>query len=431
LHEQATTLRDRVFLNLFDHFEQAYEGRLADEGKIDFEEMLLRANEHLERKAVTSDLRYILVDEFQDVSHLRMIFLELLRSHTPEARLFLVGDDWQSIYRFAGSDLNLFIDAESRLGSTARTDLDRTFRLESDILDVSTRFVTRNPSQLKKTLQARVTSGVPGVSVRYFEWGELGAALKNTLEDIAYRSQGDVSVLVLARYTHVLEDAVLDADWAPTDGATVKLHYSTVHRAKGLEADHVVVLSVESGTYGFPSEIHDDRVLRLVTHGEDDFENAEERRLFYVALTRTRGRAYVLAPANHPSGFVQELLGEDYSEAVEVFGEKSERFRCPLCHGMTIRQKSGKFGTFWSCIHHPRCKGRLRECDACHEGVLEPRMNEGRIVEFRCTGCEACVLVCPSCRTGALPRRMGSRGEFLACSNWRQDGSGCGYTRDA
>ena len=431
LREKATSRRDEVFLDVFRHFEERYEERLGTEGKIDFDEMLLRANTHLRSKRVSTGFRYILVDEFQDISRSRVEFLKLLRSQRPGSHLFLVGDDWQSIYRFAGSDLDLFVNAPSRLGPTVRTDLDWTFRLESDLLDVSSRFVTRNPSQLRKELHARTESGEdPGISIRYFEKDQLQTALAQVLDDIAVRTEGPTTVLLLARYNHVFDDVELN-DSALTDSGRIGLRRSTVHAAKGLEADHVVILNVGAGTYGFPSEIADDRVLRLVTQGSDDFPNAEERRLFYVALTRTKGRAYILVPANKPSGFVQELLREEYADAIEVFGEKSERYRCPLCHGMTIRQKSGAHGTFWACIHYARCDGKLRECAVCKDGVIEPAIEDGKIPRFVCTGCEVVVAACPRCRTGALLSKSGAHGVFFGCSNWRRDGSGCGHTENA
>jgi DNA helicase-4 len=354
-----------------------------------------------------------------------------MRERTQGSRLFLVGDDWQSIYRFAGSDLDLFVSAPDRLGPTIRTDLDQTFRLESDVLSVSSRFVMRNPGQLRKELRARAASGsLAGVSIRFYDPDELLQCFASALEDIAFRTEGAVSVLVLARYLHVFKDLDLK-DPSLTHSGRIELLPSTVHRAKGLEADHVVVLDLRAGTHGFPSEIADDRVLRIVTHGEDDFRNAEERRLFYVALTRTRGRVYLLAGSDRPSGFVQELLADEYSDAIEVFGAKSERHRCPLCQGMTIRQKAGREGTFWACLHYPRCEGNLTICDACGEGAIEPEVTENRVVRFRCSRCPATAEVCPACGTGALLARRGPFGSFWGCSNWRRDESGCVFTKKA
>lgn len=422
---RAKSKRDRWFLELFWPFLDAYEAYLEDEGKIDFDAMLIEAARALEGKADTSSYRYIIVDEYQDTSRARYELIRRLRGRPADCQLFLVGDDWQSIYRFAGADVTYFTQVERHFGKVVRTDLGRTFRLTSDVAELSTRFITKNPNQLAKRIEPHASRAQPpGVSIRLHRSGGAWKALEAVLDEIARDAAEDPTVLVLARYNFTLDEF---ARKFGVDGAQ-SIQALTVHRAKGLEADYVVVIDLRCGTHGFPSEVEDDPVLRLLLGEEQHFPNAEERRLFYVALTRARSRVYLLGDANESSPFVQELLDEEYAGWVELFGDESRRYRCPRCLGRTIQRREGPFGAFWGCMHYPACRGRLPECRKCGVGVLQPIGPIGRPNGYRCTSCDDEARACPDCRVGALIEREGPHGAFLGCSEWRSDGRGCDYT---
>ena len=160
---------------------------------------------------------------------------------------------------------------------------------------------------------------------------------------------------------------------------------------------------------------------------EDEHPNAEERRLFYVALTRTRGRVYLLADSEKPSPFIQELLEDDFAEWVELFGEESRRYTCPRCYGKTIRRKEGRWGSFWGCINYSACRGRLHICPDCEVGVLRVGSSPPKIKNFICSQCQHVYPTCPKCQKGALITKEGRRGRFRGCSEWRRVG-GCDYT---
>jgi DNA helicase-4 len=249
--------------------------------------------------------------------------------------------------------------------------------------------------------------------------------MKSVLDEIAAEAAEDATVLVLGRYNFTLDEPTrLGAD------GTRPLQALTVHRAKGLEADYVIVVDLRSGTLGFPSEIEDDPVLRLLLGGEQHFPNAEERRLFYVALTRARSRLYLLGDAIETSPFVQELLGNEYSGWVDLFGDHAERYRCPRCRGRTIQLRDGPHGAFWACVHYPACRGRLPTCRKCGAGVLQPVQPDGEPNRYHCTRCDETAATCPDCGFGALIEREGPHGPFLGCSEWRPDGRGCGHTEE-
>lgn len=89
--------------------------------------------------------------------------------------------------------------------------------------------------------------------------------------------------------------------------ANIEVRFLTVHKAKGSEADYVVLLNAEDGTYGFPNQIADDPLVQLVLAKPERYPFAEERRLFYVAMTRTRNRTYILEPKQKVSSFILDL----------------------------------------------------------------------------------------------------------------------------
>ena len=209
----------------------------------------------------------------------------------------------------------------------------------------------------------------------------------------------------------------------------IEIEFVTAHASKGREADFVIVVGLEAGEYGFPAAITDDPVMNMVLSDQDPFLHAEERRLFYVAMTRAKRRAYLIASQTSPSAFVEhDMLGADLTKYVEVLGETSERHRCPRCDGKTILRKQGANGTFWGCANWPLCEGKLERCPHCRDGgLIEPQSGSSRRT-FRCTDCPCETAVCPQCGIGAVVERTGRNGPFLACSLW-QGGDGCTYTR--
>jgi len=420
--------RERLFLSLYQPVILAYEAELKSRGEIDFDDMMGGAVALLPT-VKTHRFKYVLVDEFQDSSRARMELIKQLRSVSPGARLFLVGDDWQPVYRFAGADLGLFTQVEKHLGTTARVMLGDTFRLLPDVADVSSRFVIQNPSQIQKVVNAaKLRLPEHGIVLHGYEGDKWLAALRDTMDSIEARSRPGTRILLLSRYRRPLEDRGLKqlTETYRDKGLTVET--ATMHRSKGLEADHVVVIGMSSSAPGFPSATEDDPVLQLVSAAPDPFLYGEERRLMYVALTRSRGRVYLLYPEKQPSTFVEELLQRDGAN-VEKIGKTSNRLLCPRCKGRTVSRREGEGYAFWSCMHWPQCDGRLDECPSCDEGAMvsvDTRVSE-------CSACKSQLERCPKCAKGNLFLRKTKIGQsnFWGCSEWRADGSGCNYTRNA
>ena len=384
--------------------------------------MIVAARERVEEKSYLSPYRFILVDEFQDISAGRARFLKALAGQRG-AELFLVGDDWQSIYRFAGSDPQIMIDCEIHFGATARTALDRSYRLNSSVLSVSTAFVTQNPDQIKKSMRPAKAVPGPRVSISY---AEDEAALPGLLRAIREEWTGErrPTVQILGRYRRLRPAALarIRSEFRDLD-----LDFMTVHAAKGLEADYIVVPGLSDETYGFPAQIADDPILDLVLPANERFEHAEERRLFYVALTRAREHVYLIADRERPSVFAKELTegkAGNPRSAVSVIGSPPPEPDCPGCHaGFVRRQTSGRTGDrFFGCSNFPNCEWTSPACDTCGDGYIDATR------DCSSEGCDASWGACPQCDDGVLLRREGRRGPFFGCSRWRAIPP-CGYTR--
>lgn len=424
ISRRAATLRDRArataFLSVFRLVFERYQETLSRSGGIDFHDMINRATDLVEAGRYRSPFGYILVDEFQDISPARARLLKALLKQSPTAQLFAVGDDWQAIFRFGGSDISLMREFEEHFGDSRRMDLETTFRCSDRVAAVATDFVLRNPAQIRKTVRSVHPASEPSVHVG-LPGEENLSMLREALDSIARDAaehEGKSDVLLLGRYRHLRPPNVAGlAERYPG----LRFSCMTVHRSKGLEADYVVVLGLCSGKYGFPAEIADDPLLDLVLAVPEGHPNAEERRLLYVAITRARRQVFLLADGGPPSSFAWELMDGDYD--VSVFGRPPEGdVACPRCvqGRLERRENSRNESIFFGCSNWPYCEYRQRPCQICGTGLLVRA--KGTV---RCRDCGGSMEGCPVC-DGWLETRMGRYGRFLGCSNW----PACDYTRN-
>ena len=402
-----------MFLDVFEVVQAEYE--LAFGNEYDFDDLINRAAAHVRAGDWDVPYQYILVDEFQDISRGRMKLLAALRR--PGLAYFLVGDDWQSIYRFAGSDVWLLRRCEEWLGHVRERTLSQTFRFGPGILQPSSAFVQQNPAQTRRTLRPADQPHDRGVTVIWAANSRDG--MSRALSDLD--SDGvdrDSSVLALTRYR---SRSQFESD------RRRQLEFSTVHASKGREADYVLVLDLIDDRRGFPSQMEDDPLLDLVAPPDEPFGFAEERRLFYVALTRARRAVYLIADPVHPSRFVTELLARD-PRAIRVIGRPDavaavDSPSCPQCRGgRLVRSQSGRS---LRCTHHPQCDHQAPACPCGGYLII------GRNGRARCTAdhCTRRPRGCPGCGFGILVERDGVYGPFWGCSRFTADHP-CGYTQN-
>ncbi|WP_340116169.1 UvrD-helicase domain-containing protein [Pelagibius sp. 7325] len=419
----AEARRNGAFLDIFEPVLSEYQRRLGD--RIDFEDMIARATDHVEAGRYGSPYRHLLVDEFQDISEGRAKLLRALKAQHEDARIFAVGDDWQSIYRFSGADIHLMRDFGVEFGGAfvgvtgvhRSVDLGRTFRSVDRIALPARRFVLKNPSQIEKqVIPAGATDGA-AIKVAYYGRGQEEGALRAALESIregasGRHDQAAQSVLLLGRYRHVCPNSLsqLEADYPD-----LSIRFMTVHASKGLEADHVVILRVETDRFGFPSEIVDDPLLDIVLPDPEAFGHAEERRLFYVALTRARRSVTVLAARDKQSDFVRELVEEKEYGIALLGGEAVTERRCGICGGRMLPKKGNNGRIRFYCEHGTLCGASLPACGICN-GEIPVRL--GGDGEAMACGCGARFPACPSCSEGWLVERKGRYGAFLGCTRY-------------
>ena len=416
----ADRRRAEAFVTVFGAIFERYQESLARLRQIDFHDMISKATEHVESGRYLSPFGYILVDEFQDISPGRARLLKALLDRSPTAQLFAVGDDWQAIYRFAGSDIAIMREFRERFGASERINLATTFRCADRITAVATKFVLRNPAQIRKDVSS--TRRADGTSVHVGLAGEecrdpLAEAMKAIAAD-AEKNDGTPTVLLLGRYRHTRPENMAKL---AREHPGLDLSYKTVHRSKGLEADYVVVLDLCSGKYGFPAEIADDPLLNIVLAAPEGHPNAEERRLLYVAITRARRGVYLLADGGPPSPFITELVNDGYD--VTAFGQLPESdVACPTCvDGRLVRRNNEQDrSVFYGCSHYPYCEHTQPACPHCRTG-LPVKADD----TFCCRDCGQTVEECPAC-DGWLRTRKGKYGPFLGCSSYPT----CDYTRN-
>ena len=408
--------RGRAFLAVFAPVFEEYQKRLA--GRIDFEDMILRAAHYVETGKYLSPFRHILVDEFQDISQSRAKLVKALKSQHPDVRMFAVGDDWQSIFRFAGSDIHLMrkfgaefggsFDGEAGVHRTV--DLGRTFRSVDQIAFAARTFVLRNPAQIQKQIVPAGIATEPAIRIVRTAKFEGEKALSNVLAALSAKldpAGKPDSVLLLGRYRY------LEPDLQDLRRRFPRLMFSfkTIHGSKGLEADHVVLLNADSGRVGFPSEIVDDPLLGLVSPEEEAFQNAEERRVMYVAMTRARRTLTIIASNARPSSFVTEILKDPAYGIVQPPGPDAEDRACGECGGRLLSVQGQDGRTWYRCEHSEHCGNFLPACSEC--GTALPLRVKG-VPQAKCS-CGNVQPGCPECADGWLVERTGPHSTFLGC----------------
>jgi DNA helicase-4 len=444
---EAARLRIRLFQKLYEPVRRLIEERNRKEYEIDFSDMINGAREHLETGRFRSGWRHILVDEFQDTSRGTGLLMKALLANRSDARFFAVGDDWQSIYRFAGADISHMTEFDKHFGKGSRTVLSRTFRFGKSLIDLSGKFVQRNPSQLRKQLIGHtspqrevatftfcnnpVADGGPDDADAYRVPGLAAVDLEvvnSIVERIASEREEPQSVLVLGRNENDLpsdEQIVRFKAASPL----VSVNAMTVHKSKGLEADHVVLLGLTSNPYGFPNRVEEDPIIAAVLPDQEEFPDAEERRLFYVALTRARRSVNAVLDSFSISPFVEELMNDpELSSHVKVEGS-FKGAPCPRCDSPMIIKCNSTDGTrFAACSAYPSCNYTGAICPVCYTGIIVQRRGK-----WICTGCSTPGESCPRCGTGLVvvqPNRK-TGVFFRGCSNYKSEGpSKCSWSED-
>ena len=411
-----------VMLELVDPIMKTYQEELDASEEIDFEDMIGKALDYVETGRFKSTWKYIMVDEFQDISDSRARLVQALQRSSKKCSIFCVGDDWQAIYRFQASDISFTTGFDAFFGATKSTTLGKTFRFNNSICDVSSKFVKRNPNQTQKVISTLKKVEKPAVSIlrqsKYIPVGE-PTAVTRILEKISEKTD-DASVLILSRFTHNLPE---DARQLQALFSGLDIKFQTIHSSKGKEADYVITVGMETGKWGFPSEIIENPLKDALLPDADGFDASEERRLFYVAVTRAKLRTYLVVDMGDASKFIHELIDGDYEVELEEFEDTEwqrlqQILNCIKCQTGSLRARSGSHGRFYGCSHYPLCDHTEDGCNQC--GLPMPRIDGSWKGGYRvCQKCKTWIPVCQKCGNDMVRRHNSqTKKPFWGCVKW-------------
>ena len=440
MYHSTQNVRSRLFLDICNDCYLEYERWLKENSAVDFEDMInesakiLKEVKEMKQKL---DYKYIIVDEYQDISRQRFDLVKAL-SEVTNAKIIAVGDDWQSIYAFSGSDITLFTKFKEKMGYARMLKIVKTYRNSQDVIDIAGNFIQRNTEQIPKqlisdkrienpviiytydsTLKSRDGSRRNGAN--YALARAVETALAQLLEYKKKENKEPGPILLLGRFgfdgDNLERSGLFEYINRGNKVKSVKypkldITFMTAHSSKGLGYDDVIIVNGKNETYGFPSKIEDDPVLAFVIKGDRSIDYAEERRLFYVAMTRTKNRVFLIAPEKNPSEFLLELK-RDYKNVI-LCGEWNDenisttlKKSCPLCgFPMQLKYKRAYGLRLYICTNEP---------EIC--GFMTNDYRSGKMS----------IQKCDKCQDGYLIVKQGQNKDFfLGCTNYKADGSGCG-----
>ncbi|MDY6419486.1 MAG: UvrD-helicase domain-containing protein [Succinivibrio dextrinosolvens] len=416
-----------------------YVNTLRENNEIDFDDMILTAKELIDNGKWLPPYKYILVDEFQDISEARYELIKAIYSHCNDISCTMVGDDWQAIYRFSGGKLELTTRFSEYFGPHTQTILDKTFRYPRNIADVAGDFIMKNPEQYKKKIETADNTKDSKIHLfSYMTGTEETCGEKSLFSNVRRyiltldQNKPNSSVAIMARYNLFLDEFkryFYEKNRNECIQPKIKINYWTFHGSKGLEADYTFIIGLQrNGVRDFPAENQDDKVVEALLPTADTYPYSEERRLFYVALTRARKHTYLFANDKQPSPFVEELLSPKYNIDIRTAWFKNENrsiFKCPCCKNGYFQLVQGKYREFYIC-NSGMCRIRPRICKKCGSPMLDER------TESKCMNpqCQNTIQICERCGREMVLRKNNKNGsKFWGCSGYGLDKDNCNNTR--
>ncbi len=307
---QENNIKNKNLLIIILYIYQTYEQELASKKEIDFNDMISLATKKVIKNGYKKRIKYIIIDEFQDTSKVRFNLIKEIIKKT-NANLLALGDDFQSIYRFTGCDLTLFLNFKQLFSNTKLLKIENTYRNSQELISIAGNFIMKNSNQIKKDLKSKKQLTYPIEIIYYKNINKTFIKLINKIYQttnkpilILGRNNKDIE-LILNNNLSLKENKIIYKN-----NPKIKMYFLTIHKSKGLEEENVIVINLINKRTGFPSKIENDKILDYVTCKNDTYPYAEERRLMYVAITRTKNKTYLLTPTKNESEFITELKTE-------------------------------------------------------------------------------------------------------------------------
>ena len=397
--------RQDTFLKFALPILKKYDDTLKEKGEIDFNDMINQATDLIKANKPQYSYQHIIIDEYQDISYSRFNLIKEIRELSG-ARLICVGDDWQSIYRFAGSDISLFSNFGKHVGKYEQLFIEQTYRNSQSLIDITSKYIQKNKKQIQKNPKSKKEPLENPIKFVYYSSDNAEDMFINEVQTLIDKN-GNKPILVLGRHSFDINEFIKLTPnskikyYERSEKLEIKgfedfnIKYITVHKSKGLEADNVIVLNLKNHLLGFPNKMTDDPMLSLLLSDDEEYRFAEERRLFYVALTRTKNGVVLLIPTD-VSLFAEELA-TDNDFLFTANNEKLSKTSCPYCQtgNLVIRHNTLRNNHFLGCSHYPSCNQTF---------------NDIKILEN--------TILCPNCKSGFMTKRSGKFGNFLGCTNY-------------
>lgn len=302
--------KDIPYLLIMKKIYEMYLLEKKSQGFIDFDDMIALATKVVHNHGKIPKYQYIIIDEYQDTSLLRENLVKEIQMKT-NAYITVVGDDFQSIYRFSGCDLNNFLDFPNHFKPVEKIFITNTYRNSQELIHIAGSFIMKNKKQIEKNLKSSKHIVKPIIICYY----------KDIKKDFCKLLQmiNSNNIMILGRNNLDIYDC-LDKHLSITNNTISFFHkniyYKTIHKAKGLEEENVIVINLTNQKSSLPSKIKEEQILKYITK-VDSYPYEEERRLFYVALTRTKNYCYLFVDKKKPSIFVEELRKE-YKKDIQI-----------------------------------------------------------------------------------------------------------------
>jgi DNA helicase-4 len=305
--------RVRDFYELAIPLIEQYLAYCVDKSYLDFNDMVTRCISVLGSQQDISHYykdryQYILVDEFQDVNNLQVDLIQLLL--TSQTQLFCVGDDWQSIYGFRGSNVNYIIEFEKHFPNSEIIKLNLNYRSTEHIVGASNEVIKNNKHKIDKEIKAVNRSEHKIVVYEGNDDQDNIDFCARTVQQLLDDGVNSEEILFLYRRTSMYRPGQYSNKPSLSAALTQKglrVSAKTIHSSKGLEAKVVFILGLSEGSGGFPDIWMEDRIFQVIKTSDRDLLMEEERRLFYVAITRAREKLYLITEKGNESSFLKEI----------------------------------------------------------------------------------------------------------------------------
>lgn len=323
LDENERVIAERQFYYIKE-FYLYYQSRLfsAENYGFDYSDMIYYANKYIERIGINNNLNfeYLIIDEYQDISQERYELTKKIVNRN-KSKVIAVGDDWQSIYAFTGSKIEYIYNFQKYFEGAKLLKITKTYRNSQSLINCTGNFIMKNSSQIKKQLISDKEINYP-IKFVMFDDGCEYEKLKELILKI-HKDNNEHKILILARNNDMINDCYDDE---LKDELGTKITYvgyedieidgMTIHKSKGLTSDEVIVIGLNKR---FPHIGYNNFwFIELFTPSplSEPIPHAEERRLFYVALTRTKNYVYLLVNKNPNmrSSFINEIYNIEKEE---------------------------------------------------------------------------------------------------------------------